>query len=221
MTAEELINHMMPPLKPSDTTAMALNWMKEFRVEQLVLVDNGTYKGIISEETLLGANDSEKPLSEYPLQHEEVYATPQAHFYELIKLAGQHKLQLLAVVDDDKKFLGIISINDTASATAQLFASQSPGGILVLAVRQRDYSLAEISRLVEENGVKILSAFVMDDENEPDLLKLTLKLNKEDLSRVIATLERYQYAIVAHFQESDFMNNDKERLDLLFRYLNI
>ncbi|MFN6946607.1 MAG: CBS domain-containing protein [Cytophagaceae bacterium] len=221
MTAAELINHMIPPLKLSDTTEMALNWMKEFRLDQLVVAENDIYKGIISEDILLEDNEKDKPISGYELEYPEIFALPKNHFYDVIKLANLHDLHVLAVVDEERKLLGIISINDTATTTAQLFASHDPGGILVLSLRHNDYSLSTISRLIEENEVKVLSSFVVTDERDPALLKLTLKLNKEDLSRVIATLERHQYTIIAQFHESEFLNNDKDRLDMLFRYLNI
>jgi len=102
-----------------------------------------------------------------------------------------------------------------------MFANQATGGILVLSLKEIDYSLAEISRLIESNETKILSSFVAVDEYDSAMIKLTLKLNKTDLSRVIATLERFSYKIIAQFQETELLSNDKERLDLLLRYLNI
>ncbi len=39
MIARELVNDSIPPLKLSDTGLKALNWMEEFRVEHLAIVD--------------------------------------------------------------------------------------------------------------------------------------------------------------------------------------
>lgn len=222
MTAEELINQMIPPLKTSDKGRQALNWMDEFRITQLPVIEEDlSYKGLLSENTILESEDAEKAIKEYRLEAEDKFAYPSTHFYDVIKLAMKNKMQVVAVVDENKKFMGVISVNDTTSAIAQMFASQGPGGILVLSMKENQYSLAEISRLVESNEAKILSSFIVNDELDPTMIKVTLKLNKSDLSRVIATLERYDYKIIAQFQETELLSNDKERLDLLLKYLNI
>jgi acetoin utilization protein AcuB len=222
MIAEELINQMVPPLKTTDAAQQALNWMEKFRVTQLPVIDSELlYKGLITENTILEAGNTDKIISELNIEFADVYASPKTHFYDVIKLAIKNKLQLVAVVADDKKFMGVISVNDTSSAITQMFASQGQGGILVLSLKEIDYSLSEVSRLVESNEVKILSAFVVEDESNPSNITLTLKLNKSDLSRVIATFERFDYNIVAKFQETELLSNDKERLDMLLRYLNI
>jgi predicted transcriptional regulator len=222
MIAEELINQMIPPLKISDKGRQALNWMEEFRLTQLPVIDNDlSYKGIITEDSILESGDLEKPISDYGLSATDKFVHTSTHFYEVIKLAINNKLQVVPVLDEEQKFQGVISVNETSSAIAQMFASQGPGGILVLSMKMSQYSLAEISRLIESNEVKIISSFVATDELDPSMVKVTLKLNKSDLSRVIATLERYDYKIIAHFQEAELLSNDKERLDLLLKYLNI
>ena len=68
MIARELINHMIPPLKKSDTAKKAVAWMEELRVNQLPVIEAGTYKGLISEEVILEDNDNSKAVSEYKLQ---------------------------------------------------------------------------------------------------------------------------------------------------------
>ncbi len=221
MIAEELINQMIPPLKISDSAQKAKTWMEELHLYQLPVVEDINYKGLITEERILDLENLNQELSQVKLEAENIFVKAGTHFYDVVKLALKNKLQVIAVLGEDKGFLGVISVNDTASAIAQMFATQGPGGILVLSLKENDYSLSQISRLVESNDAKILSSFVVTDENNPAYIKVTLKLNRMDLSRIIATFERYEYRIVAHFQESELMTNDKERLDLLLKYLNI
>ena len=90
-----------------------------------------------------------------------------------------------------------------------------------LEVNQNDYSLSEISRLVESNGAKILSSIVNNDIFDANRIKLTLKINKTDLSSIVATFERFEYKIIAKFEDSEMESSDKERLDILFKYLDI
>lgn len=221
MVARELINHMIPPLKKNDSAKKATAWMEELRVNQLPVIEQGVYFGLISEELILGDNDNSKIVGEYDLQGKSCVVNENQHFYDVLKIVSDHGVQLVAVLDDDKTFLGVISIKDTVTAFAQSAAVQSPGGIIILSLKQIDYSLAEISRLVESNDAKILSSIVNNDIFDANMLKLTLKVNKTDLSAIIATFERFEYNIIAKFEESKMESSDKERLDILFKYLDM
>jgi len=221
MIAEELINQMIPPLKPTDTAGKALSWMNNLHISQLPVVDHQIYQGMVTEETITEAEDLSRPLSTLDLVFADLNVHYDDHFYDVLKKASKNKLQILSVLDDANKYLGVISITDASAAIANMFASQGPGGIIVLAMKDTDYSLAQISRLVENNDAKIMSSFVTNEDRDPSIIRLTLKLDKIDLSRIISTLERYSYQVVAQFQESALQNNDQDRLDLLLKYLNI
>ncbi|MEQ8812651.1 MAG: cbs domain containing protein, partial [Imperialibacter sp.] len=86
---------------------------------------------------------------------------------------------------------------------------------------QIDYSLAEISRLIESDNGKILSSYLTDDPNDSSKVSLTIKINLEDLSRVQATLERFGYQIVAKFNNAPEAVDEQERMDILMKYLGI
>ncbi len=128
---------------------------------------------------------------------------------------------MVGVTDDLGKYIGVITIQDTISAFAQTAAVQLPGGIVVLSLNQIDYSLSEISRLIEGEGAKILSSIVKEDASDPSKIRLTLKINKTELSHITATLERFDYRIIAKFQESKILEGEKEKVGMLLKYLNI
>jgi Mg/Co/Ni transporter MgtE len=221
MLAEELINQMIPPLKLTDTAQVALNWMEVFRLNQLPVINKNQYLGLLLEESILDKNDPSILIKEFPLDFKDLKVAPSAHYYELIQMANKQKVEILPVVDEENQYLGVVSVNETSAAIAQMFASQGPGGIIVLHMKDNDYTLTQIARLIESNDTKIISLFMANDEKNPGFIKVTIKLNRVDLTRVIATLERYDYRIIAHFQETDTEHQDKDRLDMLFKYLNI
>jgi len=219
--AEDLINHMIPPLKATDDAHKAIVWMEEFRCKHMPVVDNGKLLGFISEEIILETNNIEKNVGEFNLTGEKCYVSTTSHFYDIIKIAADNKLQMVAVLDDLGQYYGVITVEDTITSFAQTAAVQMPGGILVLSMNHNDYSLSEISRLIEENNTKILSSIVKDDPLDLGKIRLTLKLNQVDLSRIVATLERFNYRVIGRYQESSPIGTEKERLDMLLRYLDI
>lgn len=221
MIAEELINQMIPPLKISDPVEKAVRWMEEFRVNQLPVVKNRQYLGMVTEDEIPENQPPETKLESINLKFEKVFVMPHQHFYTIMEIAIRNKVQVVPVLDEHHEFFGVITINDTIAAFGQMSALQGQGGILVLSMNERDYSLAEISRHVEENKAKILSAYVSPDEIDGYKIKVTIKTNVTDLNRIIATFERFDYRIIAQFHDAAELKEDQDRLGLLMKYLNI
>ncbi|WP_238354627.1 CBS domain-containing protein [Fulvivirga marina] len=221
MIAEELINHMIPPLKPKDSAKKARLWMEELRCNQLPVVEDEKFLGLVSEDLILEANDAEKNIADFDLMGKRCVVYGSSHFYDVIKIASDNSVQMVGVLNNEGKYIGVITVQDTITSFAQSAAIQIPGGILVLSMNQIDYSLAEISRLIEENNAKILSSSIKEDELDPSKLKLTLKVNRLDLTPIVATLERFGYKLIARFQETKVLDEEKGKIDMLLKYLDI
>jgi predicted transcriptional regulator len=221
MIAEELINQMIPPLKLGDSVQKALQWMEELRVNQLPVIDHHEYKGLVSEDIIFQHNDQNAVIGDLDLLCVDVYVHGYQHFYEILRFSNLYGVQVIAVLGDQEEFLGVVSVNDVVNAFAASVSMQEPGGILVFLLDKRDYSLTEISRLVESNNAKILSTYITDDKQDTNKLRVTIKINTIDLNRIVATFERYSYRIVGRFQSSEHETVNKDRLDMLFKYLNI
>jgi len=221
MIAEELINQMIPALRAEDTSDRALMLMEEFRCTQLAVVENDKFLGFITEEILLENSRRERLINSFTLIHETCTVTSDAHFYEVVRVAGEHKMQTVAVLDNLHLYVGVILVGDIMATFSQSTTLHIPGSTLVLSMDLIDYSLAEIARLVEENKAKIISATMVEDPLEKSRIRLTIKVNQTDPSRIVATLERFGYRIVGRYQETRFTDPEKERYDLLMRYLNI
>jgi len=177
--------------------------------------------GFISEDIILEANDIDRKVSEFDLIGKNCTVPLSAHFYDILKVAAENKLQLVVVLNEDQTYHGVITVQDTLTSFAQTAAVQMPGGVLVLSMGMKDYSLAEVSRLIEENNAKILSSIIKEDPLDHSNIRLTLKINQLALSRIVATLERFGYKVIGRYQESRAMGDEKERIDMLLRYLDI
>ncbi|GAB4022796.1 CBS domain-containing protein [Spirosoma koreense] len=221
MLAAELIDPMLPALKPTDSVEQALDWMQEHRVGQLVLTDQGEYRGVVSEELLMDAADGERPVGEVMRLFEQTYVLEEQHLFEVMSLVIQHQMEIVAVINEGREFSGTISVTELLKQFAQELGVQESGAILILNMNERDYSMAEISRLIESNNVKIISSYFSSAAyGMPDRSRLTLKLNRRDITPVISTLERFGYQIEASFANTPIESIDQERLDSLLRYLN-
>ncbi|NVJ48041.1 MAG: CBS domain-containing protein [Cytophagia bacterium] len=221
MVAADLINHMIPPLKPTDDGEKAIIWMEELRTNQLPVIEKGRFLGFISEDIILEDNDSKKLVKEYELEDQSCVVMEHQHFYDIIRMASDFDTQMVAVVSSSGSFLGVVGLEDTIRAIADSTAVQDQGAILVLVVNYRDYSLAEISRLIEGENARVLSVAVGREPTDNSMLRVTLKINQTEVSHIAASLERFGYRIIGKFQEEESKSNDRERFDMLMKYLNI
>lgn len=221
MLAAELIDPMLPALKATDTVGEALEWMHEHRIGQMVLVDQTEYKGLLSEDLLMDIPDEDRSLSDVMRLFEQVYVYENQHDLELLSLALEHRLEVIAVLNEGREFIGTVSVSEVLKNFAQQLGISEPGAILILNISERDYSMAEISRLVESNNTKIIGAyFTSAAYGMPDRSRLTLKLNRRDIGPVVSTLERFGYDVDSAFANTPIESIDQERLDLLLRYIN-
>ncbi len=202
MIAAELINHMVPPLKVTDDAHKAIVWMEEFRCNYLPVTDEGHLLGFISEEIILEANDIEKGVGSFNLVGKDCVVSLDSHFFDILRIAGEHKLNMVAVNNEEGQYAGVTTVQYIMASFAQTASVQMPGGILVLSMELIDYSLAEISRYVEENKAKVISSTMVEDPLDRGKIKLTIKINQLDLSRIVATLERFGYRVIGRYQEA-------------------
>jgi CBS domain-containing protein len=220
MIAKDLISGAVLPLKTSDSGLIAMHWFDEFRVSHLPVVSDSQLLGLISEEDVFAADSFEEPIWSYNLQLQNTSILQSKHIYEAMKLFADYKLTTLPVVDDKGTYLGVITLTDLVEKMAATAAVSNPGGILILELNANDYSITEISKIIEENDAKILSMYVTSPADSTRL-ELTIKFNRIDIQPVMQSFLRHNYTIKASFFESDYFDNLRERYDLLMTYLNV
>jgi len=220
MLAIDLISEEIPPLKETDNGKLAMSWMEDFHLPQLAVIQGNNFLGIITEEQILDENDEERQLSSYASELMKIFVHQYEHVYEVIGRMSSAKLRIMPVLDEEAKYIGCISIDTILEKISNLAAMKDPGGILQLELNVNDYSLSEISNIVESNGAKILSSYIYthDDSTKMDV---TIKINKTDLGGIIQTFERYNYTIAASYHKSEMEAEIKRKFEAFLHYLNM
>lgn len=219
MRAKELINYLIPPLKPGDKIDKALQWMEELRLSELPVAQDEKFLGIVSEEMLIAMPSDQITVSELQLVGQDTIISETRHFYEVLRVAYAASRKVVAVVDEHERYLGTISVEDVVEAFAKTSTIQQPGAILVISTNFRDYYLSEISRLVESVDCRIISSYIVPHTDDPSQLELTIKINKEETSHVISILNANGYKVLESFSESQASILEKDRIDQLLNFL--
>jgi len=220
MIAKEIATYEILPLKVSDTCSFALNAMEESRVSHLPLVNERELLGLVTETDLVNHSDLQDVVSNVKLSLPNAFISIYQHVFDVMKMITEMNLTLLPVVDQRNIYGGVITIPNLMHYLTLNMSVLNPGGLIVLEVAENDYSMAEISQIIESNDARLIGA-IFTTRNDSTLIDLTLKINNIDLNPVIQTFERYNYTIKATFAEKDDLDELKERYDSLMNFLSI
>ena len=221
MLAKDLISEVVPSLRTSDSGQTALNWMEIFRISHLPIVNNQDFLGLISDVDIYDMNQPDEPIGNHTLTLFKPYVTSEQHLFEVIGVASRLKLTVIPVLDTNNHYKGVITTNDLVRYMAGISSMDQAGGIIVLELTERDYSLSQIAQIIESNNVKVLSMYITSPP-ESTRLEVTLKVNTIELASVIRTFERYSYEVKTWITTTDSMDQFySERFDMLMKYLNI
>jgi predicted transcriptional regulator len=219
MIGSELISYDIPPLKLSDAGTKALDWMEEFKTTSLPVVDGNKYMGLISEAEVLDRNNIDDAISTYNLNFKRPFGYQNQHLFEIISLLVQNDVEVLPIIDSNEQYLGLVTTNTVVKEFSKAVSVNSAGSIITLEVNLRDYSLAEIAKMVESDDAKILASFITS-HSDSNKLEVTLKINKSDITRILHTFERFSYTVLASYNESEYHEDMKDRYDEFMRFLN-
>lgn len=221
MLAKELISDVIPALRFTDSGIKALSWMEVFRVSHLPIVNDEDYIGLLADTDIYDHNIAEEALNTHDIIVPKPFVLENQHIYEVIDIISRLKLTTLPVLDHNEHYVGLITQSNIVQQFANMANMQSLGGIIELEMSINNYTLSEIAQIVESNNAKVLSFFM---QNIPDStrIKITLKLNTEDLTSVLSTFERYNYSVTGSYLKTDLSETlSEERFDALINYLSI
>ena len=220
MLISQLIISNYPILNLSDKVSFALQLMEDYEAQHLPVVYEEKFVGLITKDDLLDLDETTTLSALEDQQLIKASVLQQEHLFTALKVMADQGLSVLPVITPEKELAGVITQKELMRCINLFLGPQEPGGIITLQMARRNFSFGEISRLVETNDAVITQLNTMT-EAETGLVNVTVKINKVEISDVIATFQRYDYNIINYFGEEAYENELKENYDLLMAYLKI
>jgi acetoin utilization protein AcuB len=176
--------------------------------------------GSISEDSLLDAASDDEPLIRRQPFFSQASVQGVAHILYTLHVCAEFQLTLIPVVGADSEFLGSITSQDLLRHTEKLIGAGDPGAIIVLEMDRVNFAFSEIIKLVETNDAQITQLNTYFDTIHAAFY-ITLRINKLEISDIIATFQRYEYKIKYYFGEEQYENELRSNYNHLMNYLNI
>ena len=217
----EIANYITNDFKAidsQDSIAVVQEFFDELTFSHFPVIEEEVYIGSIASEDI-ETFEGTKKISDYKFSLEGFFARNNMIWLEVLEVFAKNNTNLVPVLDDKNKYIGYYEITDIIkffSETPFLFES---GKIIVIKKRQEDYSLSQVTQIIESNNGKILGLFVSATDAEN--IEVTIKINIGPINEIIQTFRRYDYEIMSDHHEDNYINTLKERSDYLDKYLNI
>ena len=214
----DIIQKDLRPAHIEELGVHTLAIMEEYKTADFPVVDGqNKLLGIIKESDILNMEDLEKPLSFLKHQFKKIFTFLNTHFFESMKIIAQNKITILPIVNEENYYVGYLTPMSIINQLAQTQQDYQNTSIIILSTQPKNYSLAELSRLIEENNGKILTLW-----NELLIKKINIHLliKCENAERIIQTLERYDYLVTKTFINNPNNNNLDDRFESFIKYLN-
>lgn len=220
MLTIELINNNIPRLQLKDSVSKALRLISDFRITHLPVVKNDKFLGLISEEDLLDQDEPNMPIE--LMQENFIHAAvhDNAHFLNAVTCSNEIESTVVAVINEEGELMGVITTDDLLKTIGNFAGTNEIGGIIVLEMERSQFSISEISRIVESSDATILHLNTTIHD-ETGMLTVTLHINKKEISAIVATFERYDFDVIYYFGNENFENEIHSNYRHLMNYLDI
>ena len=219
MLTKDIQTHSLPFLHLHDKVYQALQMMNDNHVNHLPVIDGEKFAGIISENDLLQAENDKFEISRFQQSFGNASVKGHEHFLKAIHIAVENGLSVVPVVEENE-LVGAVAYRDLLKLASEFMSLKEPGGLIVLETESNQYSFNEISKLVETNDAQITQLNTITDP-KTGITQVTIKVNKSEISDIVATFQRYEYNVKYYFGEELFENELRINYDNLMNYLKL
>jgi acetoin utilization protein AcuB len=218
MLTKELLSQSLPYLHLSDKVYQALQLMNDNQVTHLPIVQGDAYIGIVSEEDLLQVENDHTTLEEMAQLFAGYSVKENEHFLRAVQVAADNALSVVPVLNEENEITGTVAYSDLLKHASEFMSLNEPGGMIVLEMESNQYSFNEVSKIIETNDAQITQLNTSNDA-ESGMMQVTIRVNKPDISDIVASFQRYEYHIKYFFGEESYTNELKTNFDNLMNYL--
>ena len=184
----------------------------------LTVCEEDTFIGVLRKEAVEGAA-KEASVADYQYALEHYFIPLSGTWDAVIEAFASYHTDMLPVINETQQFIGYYCLGDFIQQLTKTPFIQEAGRVLILEKSAHDYSFTEISKIVEENGGKVLGIYLSN--RTEDNVHITLKLITNRLSDILQDFRRYGYGILTEKDDDHYRQELKNIADYFEKYLDL
>ena len=214
----DYINNDFKALNSQETITDVQDFFADVSYTHFSVIEEGVYIGCIAADDV-DTFDSDKKIIDYKYALEGFFVRKNMIWLDVLEVFAKNHSNIVPVLDNENKYSGYYELEDIVRFFHETPFLKEQGGIIVIEKSMDDYSMSQITQIVESNNGKLLGLFI--SEVNSNKVQITIKIAMGGMNEIIQTFRRYNYEIMSDHQEDNYLNSLKERSDYLDKYLNI
>ncbi|MGO4772151.1 CBS domain-containing protein [Flavobacterium sp. W22_SRS_FK3] len=217
----EITNYITNDFRAIDsqeTIASVQDFFSDLSFSHFPILENGTFIGSIASDDV-ETFDTDKKIIDYKYTLERFFARKSMIWLDVLEIFAKNHTNVIPVLDENNAYTGYYEMEDIMKFFQETPFLKEQGGIIIVQKGLLDYSMGQVTQIVESNNGKILGCFISEADLEN--VHITVKIGVGPMNEIIQTFRRYNYEIISEHQEDTYINSLKERSDYLDKYLNI
>ncbi|QDW20175.1 CBS domain-containing protein [Flavobacterium sp. KBS0721] len=217
----EITNYITNDFRAIDsqeTIASVQDFFADLNFSHFPVLENGIFIGSIAADDV-ETFDTDKKVIDYKYTLERFFARKSMMWLDVLEVFAKNHTNVVSVLDENNAYIGYYEMEDIMKFFQETPFLKEQGGIIIVQKGLLDYSMGQVTQIVESNNGKILGCFVSEADLEN--VQITIKIGVGPMNEIIQTYRRYGYEIISEHQEDAYINSLKERSDYLDKYLNI
>ena len=219
MNINDYILEEIKALKLKDTVKDAQSLFKNYPITHFPVIENDKLLGSFAEDDLQTIENKEDELVSYAHLLNSFFADEKATVLELLKIFADNDTNVIPVLNKERNYIGYYDLRDVLDvfSTSPFMIEESE--TLIIEKLEEDYSMSEVTQIVESNGGKLLGLYI--SERNDGAAQVTLKIISEEINEIMHTFRRYDYKVISTHENDIYLEDLKNRSEYLQKYLEM
>ncbi|WP_438973568.1 CBS domain-containing protein, partial [Polaribacter sp.] len=144
----------------NDSVNKAQTLFKNYPITHFPVIKNEKLLGSFAEEDIQTLEDNTGVLENHSYLLQRFYADKKATVLELLRIFAMHNTTIIPVLNANKDYIGYYDLSDVLDLFSSSPFMSNDSETLVVEKLELEYSMGEVSQIVEANGGKLLGMFI-------------------------------------------------------------
>jgi CBS domain-containing protein len=215
----DFIINDIKPLALGDTVAKAKDLIASNTLSHVPVVDGEKLIAMLSEADIQTLDDNYATIADLTYLFDSFQINVADNWFDAIKTFGENDANIIPVLSQEQKYMGYYELMDFISLLNDMPLMEHMGATIIISKGLKDYSISQISQIIESENGRILGLFV--SKLTAEKAYITIKLATEQLNNILSDFRRYGYHVISDNVDDKYIQELKERSNYLTRFFEL